>query len=260
MTLAVVALTARGAAVAGRLLGPLGQPHLYLPAGVAEGQLEPRRRFESVIELTGEIFPLYRGLVYVMAAGIVVRSIAPCVRSKHADPGVVVVDDAARFAISLLSGHEGGANNLAVRVSNALGAEPVITTASETVKRVIVGIGSRRGVAREMVKAALDRALQMAGKDANAVRWAATIDRKQDERGIREACQDYGIPLRIISSRAVRGFGGNFNRSPVVKKHLGVEGVCEPCALLAGKDAHLILEKTAMDGVTIAVAMEGPEN
>lgn len=71
------------------------------------------------------------GIVAVMAAGIVVRAVAPLLAGKHDDPPVVVVDDGGRFAISLLSGHCGGANELAREVAGCIGATPVITTASD---------------------------------------------------------------------------------------------------------------------------------
>ncbi len=66
-----------------------------------------------------------------MSSGIVVRDLAPLLRSKHADPGVVVVDERGRHAISLLSGHQGGGNALARRVAALLGGTAVITTASD---------------------------------------------------------------------------------------------------------------------------------
>ena len=66
-----------------------------------------------------------------MSTGIVVRDLAPLLRSKHADPAVIVVDERGRHAISLLAGHEGGGNELARRVAALLGAAPVITTASD---------------------------------------------------------------------------------------------------------------------------------
>ena len=72
------------------------------------------------------------GIVVFLATGAVVRLIAPLLEDKKRDPGVVSVDDAGRFAVALAGGHGGGANNLATRVANSLGAEPVVTTATDS--------------------------------------------------------------------------------------------------------------------------------
>jgi cobalt-precorrin 5A hydrolase/precorrin-3B C17-methyltransferase len=71
------------------------------------------------------------GFVLIGATGIAVRAIAPLLADKAADPAVVVVDDGGRFAIALTGGHQGGANALAREVAALLGAEPVVTTATD---------------------------------------------------------------------------------------------------------------------------------
>jgi cobalt-precorrin 5A hydrolase / precorrin-3B C17-methyltransferase len=73
------------------------------------------------------------GIVLFLATGAAVRLIVPLLESKHLDPGVVTVDEAANFAVALCGGHEGGANALAARVAETLGATPIITTASDSV-------------------------------------------------------------------------------------------------------------------------------
>ena len=72
-------------------------------------------------------------LVLFLATGAAARLVAPLLEDKLHDPGVVCVDDAARFAVALTGGHGGGANVLAHRIAEALGATPVVTTASEAV-------------------------------------------------------------------------------------------------------------------------------
>lgn len=81
---------------------------------------------------TAENFQRSEGLVFVGALGICVRTVAPHVKNKKTDPAVVCVDSAGHHAIAVLSGHIGGANKLTRRVARILGAEPVITTQSDT--------------------------------------------------------------------------------------------------------------------------------
>lgn len=77
-------------------------------------------------------WPRAKGVVLFLATGAAVRLLAPLLEDKRTDPGVVCVDEAARFAIALAGGHAGGANELAAAVAEALGATPVVTTASDS--------------------------------------------------------------------------------------------------------------------------------
>jgi precorrin-4 C11-methyltransferase len=85
----------------------------------------------GIRQIMQEIFLQYESLICIMASGIVVREIAPLVSSKHHDPGVIVMDAYGKHIISLLSGHEGGANELAQQIAGITGGTPVITTASD---------------------------------------------------------------------------------------------------------------------------------
>ncbi len=82
-------------------------------------------------EAVSEAWHKGRGLIFIMASGIVVRTIAPLIKDKKTDPAVVVLDEKGRFAISLLSGHLGGANEMARQIAGFLGGEAVITTSSD---------------------------------------------------------------------------------------------------------------------------------
>jgi cobalamin biosynthesis protein CbiG len=204
-----------------------------------------------------KVFDQYEGLIFIMALGIVIRVIAPFIKSKHTDPAVVVVDENRRFAISALSGHEGGANRLASQVATLLRAESVITTASETMKRLIVGVGCRKGTSQEEILEAIDQALKKGKCSREDIRCVATIDLKGGEPGLREACINLGLPLKIVSTDQIKRFNGPYQRSSFVKKKIGVEGVSEPCALLGGRRTQLIVPKLKRGRVCVAIAREG---
>jgi cobalt-precorrin 5A hydrolase len=124
----VVAITPAGAGVARRLCDALEEAACWLPASRAE---PGAHTFDRLATVFAEAFAQGHSLVAIMATGIVVRQVAPLLQGKDRDPAVVVVDEEGRFAISLLSGHLGGANHLARRVAAALGGTPVITTATD---------------------------------------------------------------------------------------------------------------------------------
>ncbi len=119
MRLAFIAITKGGENLAKKLVPQLD-----------EAALLPRRK--KVAESVAENWQDFDGFVFVMAAGIVVRSIAPLLQHKHEDPCVVVMDEKGQHVISLLSGHIGGGNRLAHRLASLTGGKAVITTGSDT--------------------------------------------------------------------------------------------------------------------------------
>ena len=119
MKLAYLSFTEKGRQLAGRLAAALG------------GSVQRCGASCSLEAWTAAHFSQSDGLVYVGAAGIAVRAIAPYLKSKTTDPAVVVVDECARYAIPILSGHLGGANDLARAIGRVCGALPVLTTATD---------------------------------------------------------------------------------------------------------------------------------
>ena len=207
-------------------------------------------------EVVNKIFNEYDGLIFFMAIGIVVRIIAVYLKDKHSDPAIVVVDDSCRYAVSLLSGHEGGANKLAFDVARILGAEPVITTASDANRKIILGIGCRRGVSEGEIIYAVKNILKDSSLTLNEIRLAASVELKRNETGLINAFSKLNIPLIFISREHILSLKGAFNFSFVVMRNIGIPGVAEPCALLGGRETELILPKTKCGPVTIALARE----
>ncbi|HBT47330.1 MAG TPA: cobalamin biosynthesis protein CbiG [Peptococcaceae bacterium] len=150
---AIVTLTRPGYETARRLAGALGEKTtVFVPAELNPGAGgEKGDYFDTAVysgplsQFLARIFPRYSSLIMVMAAGIAVRALSPHLVSKKKDPAVVVVDVAGKYAVSLLSGHLGGANALARRVAEILKGQAVITTASE-----VQGLPALDLVAREL--------------------------------------------------------------------------------------------------------------
>lgn len=127
---AIWVITPGGIRLAREIIMALDAVDLYLSGGMGDAGI-PCFRFESLRAKLTECFNQYCGHIFIMATGIVVRIIAPLVKDKTVDPAVVVLDDKGNHCISLLSGHLGGANALARQICRIVGAEPVITTATD---------------------------------------------------------------------------------------------------------------------------------
>lgn len=130
-SLAIYALTARGAESARRLRPALGPgARLFLPERMARSA-EGETAFVRLAPTLAANWAGFDGHVFFAAAGIVVRALVGLLQDKACDPAVVVCDPDGRFAVSLLAGHLGGANALARRVATTLGGQAVITTATD---------------------------------------------------------------------------------------------------------------------------------
>jgi cobalamin biosynthesis protein CbiG len=118
----VVGVSRPGAALAARIASALDAEVVAHTAEDPVGRVLPRLFRDASVT----------GVVVVLAVGATVRLLAPWLRGKDVDPAVVAVDDAGQYAVALLSGHRGGANALAQQVADAIGAQPVVTTASDS--------------------------------------------------------------------------------------------------------------------------------
>ena len=151
MKIAVISITRHGIAQAGRAVAALPGAQLYAPekfAAEAETAAPGAAHTYAVrtSEQLGQLFAPDVGLdaiVAVLSLGAMVRMIAPLLKSKDTDPAVVVLDEGGRFAIPMLSGHLGGANALAGHLATALGAQAVLTTASDSRETIAVDLLGR---------------------------------------------------------------------------------------------------------------------
>ena len=130
MKAVLLAFTQRGKATALRVREALQgwETSLRAPQKLADGAFSAYA--PGLTEYVGGVFDR-DALIFIGAAGIAVRAVAPHVASKRTDPAVLCLDEAGRFVIPILSGHLGGANRLARSLAAALNATPVITTATD---------------------------------------------------------------------------------------------------------------------------------
>ena len=106
----------------------------------------------------------------------------------------------------------------------------------------------------ESVRRAVEQVCRENAIDRRAICCAASIDLKADESGLLEYCRGSNIPIRFYSADALRAVAGEFTPSAFVQRVTGVDNVCERAALLGAE--RLIVKKTALDGVTVALAEE----
>ena len=136
-TSAIITLTRGGAQTGRRLHALLPGSILYIPqrfmdcASHACALQNVVPYTTSIRQILQSAFQEHDALICIMSSGIVVRELAPLLHSKHSDPAVIVIDELGRYIVSLLGGHQGGANDLARKAAALLGGEPVLTTSSD---------------------------------------------------------------------------------------------------------------------------------
>ena len=153
MKLAVISFTVNGTRL-NRKLGAVLEQKLQVfryvkskqPQVLEEAGKQPECRVwqGSLNDWAKEMFATMDALLFIGATGIAVRAIAPFVQDKFYDPAVLVMDELGQFCIPLLSGHVGGANELAEMISCLIGSQPVITTATDVNHQFAVDVFARK--------------------------------------------------------------------------------------------------------------------
>ncbi|MCQ2417395.1 MAG: cobalt-precorrin 5A hydrolase [Oscillospiraceae bacterium] len=184
--IAVISLTERGRALSHCLQSRLADFQIYRFCFFRHSDAQAEN-FESLANLTEQIFPQYEALVFICACGIAVRMIAPHICSKQTDPAVIVMDECGTHVISLLSGHLGGANALTQIIADRVNANAVITTATD-----IGGLFSPDSFAK---------ANQLIIADMNAAKEIAAAVLRQETIGLgcRFPCCNLPSQIRICN-------------------------------------------------------------
>lgn len=279
-------------------------------------------------------------IIFVGAAGIAVRTIAPYIKSKTTDPAVITIDEQANFIIPLLAGHIGGANEISRALADKLHAKACVTTATDvnglfavdewaarnnmlidsmheakefaaalvndqvvgvysdfaivkslpknllsidsdrselqsglavtvynnkrpfahTValipKVVHLGIGCRRNTPCERIEQLVDRELLRLNIDKRSICSISSVDLKKDEAGLLEFAGKNGWPAKFYTAEELNNVVGDFAASSFVSSIVGVDNVCERSAVLSSNYGTVLLRKTSLNGVTLAIAME----
>lgn len=346
MSISVFSVTKGGYELSKELHTKLPQAELYVSSKVGES---PHYLMDGTFKTcVKEAFERDTALIFVMATGIVVRTIAPLLKHKTEDPAILVIDEKGQHVISLLSGHIGGGNRIAEEVAALIGARPVITTSSDvqdkiaidvlalknnliidsmigakefasgvvngkplmlitdekvkvsldsqwrvqtlskwenkeesdetndledlhTVlisnrltkrsitlrlipKNIVLGIGCRRGMEKERILEAIEKAMSQLNIDGRSIKKIGTVDVKADEVGLIAASEALALPLEIIERTEIKKVEHQFGGSDFVERTIGVRAVCEPAAMLASnKEGKFLMKKTSFDGITIAV-------
>jgi cobalt-precorrin 5A hydrolase len=137
---AVVAITKNGIEIGLSLKKKFPTWKIYVPSKFSNSNSQIEWFDDSTTAKVGELFKTHEALVCIFSLGAVIRLISPHLRDKKTDPAIVVIDDTAKFAISTLSGHLGGANQLTEDIAKILGATAVITTAADVNKTIAVDL------------------------------------------------------------------------------------------------------------------------
>ncbi len=342
MRAAVYSFSLRGAELSkkvGELLESLGYETRVeaLPKYAEEAKLPAM--VGNHYDVTEAAFKDCQAIIYVGSVGIAVRSIAPYLKSKLVDPAVISVDERGNFVIPLVSGHIGGANELARVLAVHIGGQACVTTATDvnglfaidewaarnrmvicslnaakdfagalvhndnvgfysdfpvaeplprqieltseagkypvgmavtldktakpfatTVlllpKIVHLGIGCRRNTPLEKIEALVFNELEHLKIDKRCVVSIASVDLKKDEPGLLAFGEKYKWRTNFYSADQLNNVEGDFTPSDFVASVVGVSNVCERSAVLASGGGKLLLHKTSLDGVTLAIAIE----
>jgi cobalt-precorrin 5A hydrolase len=248
-TTTVVSLTEVGSRLGEQLSRALPAQHLHKPP-----------LFGDTLR---DLYQSGTRLIFITAAGIAVRTLAPVLQNKKLDPPVLVLDERGHYVIPLVSGHEGGGNEWARQVADLLDAHCVITSAQSYTQPVYVaGVGCDRGCPRAQIVELIESTLRdnpiISGM--HDIAMAASLDVKVDEKGLLEWADSLTEPARFYPADRLLQYTGRLTeKSQQVFDAVGCYGVAEAAALagaeaLSGGEAELVIGKHKNTRATFALA------
>lgn len=194
--------------------------------------------YEKLSNLINEIFYKYDYIIFIMATGIVIRSIAKYIYDKAKDPAIIVCDEKLKFSISLLSGHIGGANKMCLYISSKLHNTPVITTATDVNEKSALDtlscdLGAFENSHRDLYK----KINYMLANDEKVylisdIKLPSNTDLrgftllKNDISAQKLQCKSEGLPIIHISYKQNTGFEHIQNYHKIVPKVIGLGMGC----------------------------------
>jgi cobalt-precorrin 5A hydrolase len=134
--------------------------------------------------------------------------------------------------------------------------KPFAQTLHLVPKQVILGIGCKKGVSKAQIEHAVLSTMRCFHLFLESIQKVCSIDRKKEEAGLIEFCEEQDIPLVCFSAEELLAVKGDFTASSFVASVTGVENVCERAAVLGSHLGELVVTKQTYDGVTVAVAIE----
>ncbi len=337
MKIDIYAFSSKGVALCDKLIDSfdLVRVTAYAPERYIKNSKHVKLREHDLYKSTKTSFENCDAIVFIGAIGIAVRAIAPCIKSKEHDPAVICIDERGQNVIPILSGHIGGANRLALKIAEIIGANPVITTATdindrfavdewatlrgmhimslekareisasiledekigfysdfdikgevpnefstnaerigiclsldeskkpfETTLNLIpkilsVGVGCRRNTDFIQIYNAIKEVLTKNELSCFGIKSINSIDVKKDEDGIIKTAEIFKVPFNTYSKEDLNKIEGQFSESAFVKETVGVDTVSERAAVQGSNSKNLIIKKTIVNSVTVAVAID----
>ena len=253
-TIGIIAFTKAGCVLAKKLAEGLGLDSASVCGPARYADKLDIDAYESLDAWTEAHFATDDALIFVGASGIAVRAIAPHVRDKFTDPAVVSVDEAGRFVVPLLSGHVGGANELARDVAVITGGQAAVSTATDVNGLFAVDEwAARHGFA--ILERSIAKEISAALLDGRPVGFKSDFELDDKPSGVTESAASVGFIVSLDDS--AMPFPRTLHLVPrVVTVGVGCRKGTDPSALEQAVVDALAEAKVSVKAVTTIASID----